>query len=155
MTDSPLITLLLIVMLATSSAQAAETVQLRIGEHEITAELVLTPVEQAKGLMYRLQLDENNGMLFAYEDRQEICMWMKNTVIPLEVAFIDLSGHIINLAQMKPLRKQTHCSQKDASYALEMNANWFSSRDIIAGDQVLDLPPVIEFQEKSREENNE
>lgn len=139
---SRLTKLLLIIALAAPLAQAAQTAQLSISEYKISVELALTPTEQAQGLMFRRQLDENNGMLFIYKHQHEVCMWMKNTVIPLEVAFIDQSGHIINLAQMQPLRKATHCSSKSVHYALEMNNNWFSSRNIKAGDKVLGLPPV-------------
>ena len=134
----------LLTMLASTPAWPSDFVTLRIGPHEINVELALTVSEQTQGLMYRTQLDENDGMLFVYKTLQEVCMWMKNTVIPLEVAFIDRHGKIIKLAQMKPLRKKTHCAEAPAHYALEMNADWFSSRNIEPGDQVLDLPLLEE-----------
>jgi len=123
--------------------QAAEPLpktQLQIGIHLIKAEVAATPESRAKGLMQRTQLDKNNGMLFIFDIDDIHGMWMRNTLLPLSVAFIDKSGAILNIAEMKPLDETTHNSAGPATYALEMNGGWFSQHGIKAGDKVQGLP---------------
>jgi uncharacterized membrane protein (UPF0127 family) len=79
-----------------------------------------------RGLMYRRELADNHGMLFVFDEAERQCMWMRNTYIPLSVAFLDAAGAIINVEEMKPQTDDTHCASAPARYALEMTAGWFA-----------------------------
>ena len=107
--------------------------ELRAGMHLIHAEVASDNSMRARGLMYRKGLGPNAGMLFIFDQASEQCMWMKNTYIPLSVAFIDAQGAIINIADMQPHSEQTHCSARPALYALEMTKGWFAERGIKPG----------------------
>ncbi len=94
--------------------------------------------------MFRTRLAASSGMIFIFPDERPVSMWMKNTPIPLSVAFIDSSGRIINIEAMQPNSEQTHSSNGPAKYALEMNQGWFSKHGIESGDRVSglqSLPP--------------
>lgn len=112
------------------------TYPLKIRTHEIRAELANTEPSRRQGLMHRERLGENAGMLFVYAEPELAAMWMKNTRIPLSVAFIDGRGRILNIADMEPHSEQAHASKGMASYALEVNRGWFGKRGIRAGDRV-------------------
>jgi uncharacterized membrane protein (UPF0127 family) len=86
-----------------------------------------------QGLMQRTSLAPNGGMLFVFDEDGTHCMWMKNTLIPLSVAFLDARGAIINIADMEPHSEQSHCAARPARYALEMAQGWFVQRGIRAG----------------------
>ena len=83
--------------------------------------------------MHRKALAPNAGMLFVFDEAAPHCMWMKNTYIPLSVAFIDAQGVIINIADMTPHSEQSHCATRPAVYALEMTQGWFAQRGIKPG----------------------
>jgi hypothetical protein len=83
--------------------------------------------------MHRKSLGPNAGMLFVFDEAAPHCMWMKNTYIPLSVAFLDAQGVIINIADMTPHSEQSHCATRPAVYALEMTQGWFAQRGIKAG----------------------
>ena len=91
------------------------------------------------GLMFRESIKYNQGMLFVYKSPKLHCMWMKNTQIPLSVAFIDQNHIIINIKSMKPFDETPHCSKNPAKYALEMNYGWFQKNKILSGHKVLGL----------------
>ena len=121
----------------TQSAQARNNrIKLHLNGHAIRAEVARTPAERAKGLMNRRNMGKNDGMLFVFEQPQVVSMWMKNTLIPLSVAFIDEQGRIINIAEMLPETLDSHSSLALAKYALEMNAGWFDKHNILAGKSV-------------------
>lgn len=120
-------------LLASSAGQAQGLLELSAGIYRIHAEVVSTPEQRAEGLMFRKNLQTNNGMLFVFDQTARHCMWMRNTLIPLSVAFIDGSGHIINVEEMLPQTENNHCAARPAKYALEMNAGWFKSRGLGAG----------------------
>ncbi len=136
-----------IALLAPSSSLHADpllTYPLRVGEQPVRAELANTPETRRKGLMFRTRLAPSSGMIFIFPDERPISMWMKNTPIPLSVAFIDSSGRIINIEKMQPDSEHTHSSRGSAKYALEMNQGWFKKHGIESGARVsgLDrLPP--------------
>jgi len=104
-------------------------------------ELATTPQSQAQGLMYRRQLPANQGMLFVH-DSAVGCFWMRNTLIPLSIAFIDAQGIIGQINHMQPLSEAPHCPQLVAPYALEMNSGWFGRNGLKTGDRVSGLPPL-------------
>ena len=108
-------------------------VQLSTGMHLIRAEVADSMGTRMEGLMHRKSMPQGSGMVFVFEENAPHCMWMKNTLIPLSVAFIDESGVIINIADMTPHSEQSHCAARPARYALEMNKGWFAQRGIKPG----------------------
>lgn len=111
--------------------------ELAVGMYRIEAELAHTPEARQIGLMNRKNMSDQRGMVFVFTVEARHCMWMKNTLIPLSVAFIDAQGHILNIEQMQPHTENSHCAAADARYALEMNSGWFAARGIAAGRKVL------------------
>jgi uncharacterized membrane protein (UPF0127 family) len=104
------------------------------GMHVIQAEVAATPGERMLGLMNRPSLAPNAGMLFVFERPGVHCFWMRNTRIPLSIAFVDDDGSIVNIADMEPFDEASnHCPAKPVRYALEMNRGWFAKRGILAG----------------------
>ena len=116
------------------------TVQLQAGMHNIIAELAQTPHQQQTGMMMRTEMATHEGMLFVFEDVSPRCFWMKNTLLPLSIAFIEDDGTVVNIAEMKPRSEATHCSEKPVRFALEMNQGWFSKRGIKAGFKIRGTP---------------
>ena len=125
----------LLLALGLSGAAHAElpVVELTAGMHRIRAELADTFPTRIQGLMHRKSLAPNAGMLFAFDQAEIQCMWMKNTLIPLSVAFIDDAGVIINIADMRPHDEASHCATRPARFALEMEQGWFAKRGIKPG----------------------
>lgn len=124
------------VAMAQSATQQLPVLPVSIGIHAIRAEVAHTYETRARGLMQRPALGPNEGMLFVFPDAGSQCMWMKNTLIPLSVAFIDEGGSIINVEEMQPHSEQTHCAKKPAKFALEMTRAWFSGRQIKPGVRI-------------------
>ena len=116
------------------------TVQLAAGMHLIQAEVAQTPTEQMIGMMHRTSMGANEGMLFVYAEPQRHCFWMRNTLLPLTIAFIDDDGRIVNLADMQPKSEQSHCSARPVRFALEMNQGWFDKRGIKSGFRLRGAP---------------
>ncbi len=123
---------------------AQNVIPLRIGEHELQAELATTGEERARGLMFRESLPDDRGMLFVYPGEQHRSFWMRNTSIPLSIAFIDAEGTIVSIADMQPFDETGVPSAAPAQFALEVNQGWFAERGIMAGQAVtFELPPDI------------
>ncbi|HEX2650336.1 MAG TPA: DUF192 domain-containing protein [Burkholderiales bacterium] len=122
-----------------AGAQQLPVADLSIGMHLIHAEVADSPGSRMQGLMYRESMPTSAGMVFVFEENALHCMWMKNTLLPLSVAFIDEAGAIINIADMQPKSEQTHCAAKPARFALEMNKGWFAQRGIKAGAKLRGL----------------
>jgi uncharacterized protein len=116
--------------------------QLNAGMHLIRAEVVSEPGTRAEGLMYRKSMAQNAGMLFIFDEAAVHCMWMKNTLIPLSVAFIDDRGAIVNIADMEPQTEASHCAAQPVRYALEMNRGWFAARGVKPGSRLGGIPGV-------------
>jgi len=104
--------------------------QLNVGIHLIAAEIAADDATRSRGLMFRQQLGASDGMLFVFPRAAVQCFWMRNTYIPLSVAFLDDRGAIVNLADMQPLDDTSHCSAQPVRYVLEMNQGWFAQRGI-------------------------
>lgn len=113
--------------------------QLSAGFHLIHAEVASTPAQQQVGLMFRTELAPNAGMLFVFNDKSVHCMWMRNTLIPLSVAFINEQGVIANIEDMAPRTENSHCATRPVIYALEMSQGWFAKRGIKAGTSIAGL----------------
>ena len=119
------------------------TFPLKIRGHALRVELADTDESRRTGLMHRRSLAENQGMLFVYEQPGLHAMWMKNTLIPLSVAFIDRDGRIINIEDMAPQTLDTHGARAEASYSLEVNQGWFVKRGIKPGDRVEGIGAIV------------
>jgi uncharacterized membrane protein (UPF0127 family) len=111
-------------------------IPLYIKEKEIRVEVARTPEERALGLMGRKLLGKEEGMLFIFESEGYHSFWMKNTPLPLSIAFIDKNGRIVDIKDMKPLTLDSHSPSQPVLYALEMNQGWFSKNGIKTGDLV-------------------
>jgi hypothetical protein len=117
-----------------AAAQAQlPVVQLSAGIYLIKAEVAADMSARAQGLMFRKALPPNGGMLFIFDEPAIQCMWMKNTLVPLSVAFMDERGVILNVEDMQPQTEDTHCAKAPALLALEMSKGWFAQRGIKAG----------------------
>lgn len=125
--------------LLAAPAQADGVIDLTFGMHRVQAEVAHTDALRMRGLMYRKEMLAHQGMLFVYPIRAQHCMWMRNTELPLSVAFIDAEGKIINVEDMVPHSEDNHCAKRPAAYALEMNKGWFKQRGLGAGAQVRGL----------------
>jgi uncharacterized membrane protein (UPF0127 family) len=112
------------------------SVTLTINGQKVVAEVASTPDQRATGLMNRFSLQQDHGMLFVFERPEPLSFWMKNTYIPLSIAFLDTNGRILNIEDMAPQTEATHWSRGAALYALEMRKGWFLERGIKAGDRV-------------------
>jgi uncharacterized membrane protein (UPF0127 family) len=123
-------------------AAGTPTVPLTIDGHKLTAEVAATPEQRAVGLMNRFSLRPDNGMLFVFERPEPLSFWMKNTFIPLSIAFLDDQGRILNIEDMAPQTETTHWSRGAGLYALEMRKGWFAERGVKAGDRVEGLPGI-------------
>ena len=111
-------------------------VNLSAGIHVVRAEVANTNESRAQGLMFRKALGPNEGMLFVFQQDEAYCMWMKNTLIPLSVAFIDAKGMIVSIHEMSPRTENSHCAASAARYALEMNAGWYRAKGIQRGMRI-------------------
>lgn len=116
------------------------TVKLTAGFHVIDTELAVTPEQQATGMMFRRQMGTNEGMLFVAPEKGIRCFWMRNTFVPLSIAFLDDDGRIVNTADMQPQSDQTHCSAEPVRFALEVNQGWFDKRGIKPGMKIAGPP---------------
>ena len=125
---------------AQDSPTELRVIPLQAGMHLIRAEIGSTPEERSRGLMFRQRLGPNQGMAFVFEQVAVHCMWMKNTNIPLSVAFMSDDGTILNVEDMQPHTENSHCAARPARYALEMNLGWFAKRGIKPGTRITGLP---------------
>nr|UOZ96833.1 hypothetical protein NCPCFENI_00737 [Cupriavidus sp.] len=123
-----------------SPGSHSREVALSLGGKRLDAELADTPELRSRGLMYRTDLGPNQGMLFIFDQAERHCMWMRNTPLPLSVAFIDASGRIINLADMTPFSDTAHCAARPARYAVETRQGWFAKNGVGPGDRVRGIP---------------
>jgi uncharacterized protein len=111
-------------------------VELRAGSYSIRAQVAATPEQRSVGLMHRRDMPQHEGMLFVFEQPSVQCFWMKNTLLPLSIAFLADDGTVVNVADMKPQALDSHCSDKPVRYALEMNQGWFAKRGVKAGTRL-------------------
>ena len=108
---------------------------------EVRVEIADDPLERERGLMDRTSLGEDRGMLFVFPKEQPLSFWMKDTKIPLSIAYIDAEGRITDILDMKPLDDEPphYTSSEPVLYALEVNQGFFDERGIEVGDRA-DLP---------------
>jgi hypothetical protein len=121
--------------------QSLPKVTLHVGKVALETEIASTPAEEARGLMFRAHLPDNSGMIF-FLHPGHATFWMKNTHIPLSVAFLDKNGLILEIHDMKPLDETITRSDSDqVAFALETNLHWFALNGIKPGEKV-DPPPA-------------
>ena len=106
-------------------------------------EVVSTLKDRNTGLMFRKSLPDDGGMIFVWDRKKIQCMWMKNTLIPLSVAYIEDTGEIIGIYDMVPLSMKSVCSKKPVLYALEVNKAWFKKNEFHVGD-FINISTVIQ-----------
>lgn len=112
----------------------------RIGPHVFHVEVANTPGTRTRGLMGRTALPADGGMLFVFERPGRHCFWMRDTPLPLSIAFIDPAGRIASLADMKPRSETLQCPNTDVRYALEVRQGEFQRRGIAPRMQAVGLP---------------
>ena len=119
--------------------QGSQGRTLRVGNYPITVELATTPEEQSLGLMHRRHLDPDCGMLFCYDEPRTLSFWMRNTHIPLSIAFIDDEGRIAGIEDLHPGDERPVSSSRPCRWALEASRGWFGERNIGVGSRVSGL----------------
>jgi len=118
---------------APAASAQLPTIELTAGIHLIHAEVANTMESRTQGLMFRKYLGPNEGMLFVFPRAEPHCFWMKNTLIPLSIAFLDGEGKIVSTAEMAPMTENTHCAAAPAKFALEMSSGWFAAKGLKPG----------------------
>ena len=124
------------VVLAATGVAAADAVTIGANGQRIRAEVADTPAAREQGLMFRTTLAADQGMLFVYPNDARHCMWMRNTYVPLSVAFVDAQGRVLNTDEMAPQTDAIHCAAGPARYVLEMPAGWFQQHGVGAGTRL-------------------
>ncbi len=133
-------TLLALAALLPAGGAVAGTLPLRVGLHAFHTEVAATPAARARGLMGRTHLSADAAMLFVFEAPGRHCFWMRDTPLPLTIAFIDAAGRILAIADMAPRSEAMHCPPGDIRYALEVRQGEFQRRGIRPGTAVDGLP---------------
>jgi uncharacterized membrane protein (UPF0127 family) len=121
-------------------AQDLPTITLQAGMYNIRAAVAQTPEQRQTGLMFRREMAQHEGMLFEFEEPTRQCFWMKNTLLPLAIAFLADDGTVVNVDEMKPQTLDSHCSARPVRFVLEMNQGWFTRRGIKAGSKIGGAP---------------
>jgi len=111
-------------------------VELSIKNAKLKAEVVADNITRSIGLMNRFSLAPDHGMLFVFAQSEPLAFWMKNTFVPLSIAYIDSKGVIVSIVDMKPQDESTYPSGAPAMFAIEMKQGWFKERGIKVGDKV-------------------
>jgi uncharacterized membrane protein (UPF0127 family) len=128
--------ILFLLWIPITHSQSTLRIPLYVHDKEIWVEVAQTPEERSYGLMGRKHLGRDEGMLFIFETEDYHGFWMKDTLLPLSIAFIGKDGRIVWITDMKPLTSDSHVPPRPILYALEMNKGWFSSHGIKVGDVV-------------------
>jgi uncharacterized membrane protein (UPF0127 family) len=119
-----------------SPQPALPTTRIKAGMFVITAEVAKEPSQRAMGLMWREKMPADHGMLFVFDRADGHCFWMRNTPLPLTIAWITDDGTIVSLADMQPKSEQSHCPSVPARFALEMNQGWFAKKGLKQGSKL-------------------
>ena len=119
------------------------TVRLEINDRKIAAEVACDDLSRSVGLMHRKSLGEHQGMLFIYRHPQRLGFWMKNTLIPLSIAFLSDDGKILQIEDMKPHDEASTEAKAPGRFALEVNQGWFARNGIKVGDSFADFQSTV------------
>jgi len=128
--------------LGAKSPDAFPRLKLQAGMHIIDAAVAANDGDREQGLMYRTVLAPNEGMLFVFNESAVHCFWMKNTRLPLSIAFLRADGTITDIAEMQPETTESHCPRNNGLYALEMQQGWFAAKGIKPGMKIEKLPQL-------------
>ncbi|MDA3956991.1 DUF192 domain-containing protein [Oceanispirochaeta sp.] len=131
---------LLLILISSCSASDNEFITIKIGDSNIRVELADSQESRRQGLMNRSSLPLNEGMLFVFEEEQKISFWMKDTSIPLSIAYINKAGIIREIHELKPYSQKSVQSRGSVLYALEVNQGFFEKHHITVGDKVYFSP---------------
>ncbi len=144
MTRLSLLSGIVLSVFASNALAQMPQIELTASFHRIQVEVAADQASRLQGLMHRKNMAPNQGMLFVFPRPDRYCMWMRNTVLPLSVAFLDDQGKILNIEDMKPQTEDNHCASLPARFALEMNRGWFADKGIKAGQRIggLDKSPI-------------
>lgn len=123
------------------SARLPQTV-IHVGAHIVQVEVASTPASRQRGLKGRADLLDGHGMLFVFDATDVHCFWMKDTPLPLSIAFVSAQGQIVSIADMQPYSETAHCPSEPVRYALEVPQGWLAKIGVRSGDQVSPLPPL-------------
>jgi uncharacterized protein len=115
-------------------------VWIRVGGHRVSAEIAERPLDRQRGLMFRESLPADHGMLFVFPSDAVQGFWMRNTTLPLSIAFAEAGGRIVRIADLEPLDERPVTSLGPVRYALEMNRGWFEKHGVVAGDAITEIP---------------
>ena len=118
------------------------TAKIIVGNSQLEVELAATPATRSRGLMYRQSLPEERGMLFVFPQEQMLTFWMRNTTLPLSIAFADAAGRIVTISDLDPLSEALVSSGAPARFALEVNRGWFLRHGVSPGDSLLSIPQL-------------
>lgn len=127
---------------AAPAPAAPRFIPVKVAGHPLRVEVAATVEQRMQGLMFRTKLGADDGMLFVFDEPGYHSMWMKNTPLPLSVAFVDGEGRILNILDMEPQTLDSHYAAGPARFAIETHKGWFARRGIKAGDKVTGLPKV-------------
>jgi len=119
-----------------------------VGPRTVEVEVANTPDLIARGLMGRRSLAPDEGMLLVYRVEQILAFWMKDTPLPLDLAFLDRDGRVLEIVSMEPMSRRRHVSKERAKFALEMNRGWFAANGVKVGDAVRIPAPVAASAER-------
>ncbi len=145
---SPVRAALAILLLLAGCARDVEGARLEVhslvvGNRRIHVEVAANRADRNLGLMYRESLPEDHGMLFIFPVEKLRSFWMKNTPLPLSIAFADSGGKIVHIADLEPHSTEPVWSERPAKLALEMNRGWFARRGVFVGDAIQGIPRVV------------
>ena len=131
-------------VLAQETAQLAlPAITISVGGKAVTAEVADEPQERVTGLMFRKNLAPDSGMLFVMPEPERAAFWMRNTTLPLTVAYINPSGMILEIHDLQPFdEKPVPSAFSNIAYALEMEQGWFAKNRVLAGDRIKGLPAL-------------
>jgi uncharacterized membrane protein (UPF0127 family) len=124
------------ILLTGSASAEMPRIELTVGFYRIEAEVAANQADRMQGLMQRRAMAANQGMLFVFPQDARHCMWMRNTLLPLSVAFLDADGRILNIEDMQPQTEDNHCAAGAARFALEMNLGWFIGKGLQPGARI-------------------
>lgn len=122
-----------LLLISTHAIAEMPRMELTLGFYRVNAEVAADQASRMQGLMHRRNMRTHEGMLFVFPSAERHCMWMRNTFLPLSVAFLDDEGRILNIEDMQPQTETNHCASGSARFALEMNRGWFSSKGFKPG----------------------
>ena len=133
----------IVLALLACGPQRLPTAVIQVGPHPVTVEIASTPKARADGLMHREDLESQHGMLFIFPDSRTRGFWMKNTRIPLSIAYVNSELEIVRIADMVPFSTDRVPSLYPAKYALEMKKGWFKTHEVERGAKLSEMPDII------------